>query len=322
MKLSIVIPVYNVEQYLFKCLCSCLNQGLEYKDYEIIIIDDGSTDNSLRIAQHTALQNKNIKVFSQPNRGQSVARNKGISLARGEYIWFVDSDDWLEPCVAVQLYKQVSSNNLDCIWFRWRRVDSNGRLFVDSSDNTRMLQETCVESGVSFLENRFGYACYSCAFWFRREFLRENSFFFKEGVIFEDTELIPRILLKAKYVKYSSLLCYNYFMRQGSSIKSVSDKKYNDLKLIIHNINDFKTLEANEYFDRLFSSLVVLGIKLVASESYRKYRSDYLQLLTKLSRNLIVYDNSLINSTIVRMMSISSEMTLAVLSFIRKMINR
>lgn len=95
MKLSIIVPVYNVEQYLPKCVSSLLNQGLKDEDYEILLINDGSTDHSLSLCTDYAERYANIRVFSQPNSGVGIARNKGIDNALGEYIAFVDSADYL-----------------------------------------------------------------------------------------------------------------------------------------------------------------------------------------------------------------------------------
>lgn len=322
MKLSIVIPVFNVELYLHKCLLSCLEQDLECGDYEIIIVDDGSTDSSLLIAQEFAEKYSNIKVYSQENSGQSVARNRGLSLAKGEYVWYVDPDDWLEPSIFQKLYMEVSNNNLDCLWFKWRRIDANGRCYVNSSDNTSQRKGTDAESGISFLNNHFGYACYSPAFWFRRQFLLDNSFFFREGVIFEDAELIPRILLKAQRVKFIPLICYNYFIRSGSSIQRVSEKKYRDLKSVIESVDNFNSLDTNGYFDRLYSSLVVLGIRLVASDMYKDYRVDFLSFLSKMSRKLVDFDKSTLNRSIIGMLRLSPNMALNVLVILRKISGR
>ena len=322
MKLSIIIPVFNVEPYLHKCLLSCLEQDLSCEDYEIIIINDGSTDSSLLIAQDFAEQYNNIKVYSQKNSGQSVARNRGLSLAKGEYIWYIDPDDWLESAILQKLYIEMSTNDLDCLWFKWRRIDASGHCYINSSDNTSRRKGTVVESGISFLNNNFGYACYSPAFWFRRQFLLDNSFFFKEGVIFEDTELIPRILLKADRVKFIPLLCYNYFIRKGSSIQCVSEKKYRDLKSVIESVNNFYSQGANYYFDRLYSSLVILGIRLVASDMYKDYRDDFLSFLSKMSRKLVVFDKSTLNKSIIRMLHLSPNMALNVLIVLRKISGR
>ena len=104
-KVSIVIPVYNVQKYLHECLDSLINQTL--KDIEIICINDGSTDNSLNILKEYALKDSRIKVIDKENEGQGIARNLGIELAQGEFIGFVDPDDWLEPEMLEMMYNQA-----------------------------------------------------------------------------------------------------------------------------------------------------------------------------------------------------------------------
>ena len=110
-KLSLIIPMYNVELYIEKCLNSCINQDLSADEYEIIIVNDGSKDNSLSIAESIAQKHNNVRIITQTNGGLSSARNTGLINSRGEYIWFIDSDDWIEPNVLKELYTTASNNN-------------------------------------------------------------------------------------------------------------------------------------------------------------------------------------------------------------------
>ncbi len=116
MFLSIIIPVYNTEKYLHECIQSCVDQDIDSNDYEIICVNDGSKDKSLSILKEYELNYKNITVIEQQNSGVSIARNKGISVAKGDYIWFVDSDDFIETNCLGKL-KEIASNNYDLITF-------------------------------------------------------------------------------------------------------------------------------------------------------------------------------------------------------------
>lgn len=124
-KLSIIVPVYNVEKYLSKCLESLIHQTLQ--DIEIICVDDGSTDSSLEILKSFAKTDSRIKVFSQKNQGQSAARNLALKHAKGEYLGFVDSDDWVDLDYFEKLYRVAKSSNCDiaCAGFkrcsRWKK---------------------------------------------------------------------------------------------------------------------------------------------------------------------------------------------------------
>ena len=224
LKLSIIVPIYKVEQYLRKCVDSLLNQDLPREAYEIILVDDGSPDNCPAICEEYARAHDNVKVVHRENGGLSAARNSGIEVALGQYVQFVDSDDYLEPNVLKTLVEKMDADHLDVLRFNYQNVNERyevfepnkiSKPFVDYSD------EAC--DGLTFLNERLGYGCYAWQFMLRRELL-ENCVF-KEGIYFEDMEWTPRMLLKAAKVTSSDLMVYNYLMRQGSITQSVDEKK-------------------------------------------------------------------------------------------------
>ena len=113
MKLTIVIPAYKVEKYIAKCIQSCLNQDVPEKEYEIVVVNDGTPDKSAIIAKEFAAKHANIKVIDQDNQGLSVARNTGIHYSKGDYIWFVDSDDYIaDNCLARIIHLIRKSNSV------------------------------------------------------------------------------------------------------------------------------------------------------------------------------------------------------------------
>ena len=122
MKLSIVIPVYNTEKYLEKCLASCVNQEVEKADYEIVVVDDGTKDNAMAIALRYQENYPNIKIFSQENAGLSAARNMGLSHCSGDYVWFVDSDDYIEEGSLSLIFNKIEENP-DVICIQAKRSD-------------------------------------------------------------------------------------------------------------------------------------------------------------------------------------------------------
>ena len=124
MILSVIVPVYNTEAYLEKCVSSLLDQDLPKEDYEIILIDDGSTDSSGSLCDVFVSAHDNIRVIHQSNRGLSAARNEGIALARGKYIQFVDSDDYLNPNVLQGIVLALESKNLDILRINYQNVNS------------------------------------------------------------------------------------------------------------------------------------------------------------------------------------------------------
>lgn len=237
LKLSIIVPVYNVEPYLRKCVDSLLAQ--DYDNYEIILIDDGSTDNSGAICDEYVSLNSltplhinslpEISVIHQENAGLSAARNAGIDAAKGEYICFVDSDDYWEPNVLSGLMEQVEREQLDVLRFDYHNVNEHYEVF--NPNKTPRYVDKCAEvvDGETYLNTRMGYACYAVMFILRRNLLINSlthSFInsFTEGIHFEDVEWLPRMMLRAKRVNSTTTIVYNYLVRQGSITKTQGDK--------------------------------------------------------------------------------------------------
>lgn len=237
-KLSFIVPVYNVASYLRKCVDSLLTQ--DYDDYEIILVDDGSTDNSGAICnEYTSPSFVNsltrsvvIKVIHQENGGLSAARNAGIMAAKGEYICFVDSDDYWEENVLGGLMEQVEQDDLDVLRFNYRNVNERYEEFYPNRDPKRDVDfSEMVTDGETFLNERLGPMCYAVMFIIKRDMLyndgmsRDKSLndplllndacLFKEGIYFEDTDWTPRMLLRAQRVASTSKVVYNYLWRTG-----------------------------------------------------------------------------------------------------------
>ncbi len=212
-KLSIIIPVYNTEEYLPRCLNSCLEQDLPANEYEIIAIN-GSSDNSLQILNAYALKYPNIRVINQENRGLGATRNRGLNLAIGEYIWFVDSDDWvLENCL-LDIYENCKD------------VD------ILETDRAYLYKDHVVYINIAKWTGVPGYI-------FNREFLIKNKLIFRENIYFEDSEFTPRVLyLSNKTVLYKKAIYY-YYQRTGSIVHSESKKHCTDLILIIKSLYTF-----------------------------------------------------------------------------------
>lgn len=222
-KLSIIVPIFNVEKYLRTCVDSLLLQDIN--DYEIILVDDGSTDNSGAICDEYARKSPESRVKSQElpyirvihrkNGGLSAARNSGIEVARGVYIMFVDSDDYLQTNVLGALLDQMESQQLDVLRYNYQNVRENGEVFVPFKTGKPYFDYNSeVVNGETFLNERLGYACYAWAFVLKRELL--DGCIFTPGIYFEDTDWTPRMLLRAKRVSSTKKVVYNYLWREGS----------------------------------------------------------------------------------------------------------
>ena len=288
MKISIIVPIYNVADYLAKCLDSLLAQDLPQNEYEIIVVNDGSTDNSGDIAQQYADKYENITLINQENQGLSGARNTGIKHAKGEYIQFVDSDDFLEENVLGGLMKQVEEDNLDVLRFKYQNVRINNKsneyeVFKPYKSDSFLFDNysSCVTDGVTFLNERFGTACYAVMFIIRKIIL-ENCIF-KQGIYFEDTEWTPRMILKSKRIASSDTIVYNYLMREGSITKAVNKDKQrkvveDKIKLIDSLLEHSKELQNKSWFERMIAGTVLSTIGCIAADFYDE-RKKYLHEL-------------------------------------------
>ena len=217
MLLSIIVPVYNVETYLRKCIDSLLHQDIGREEYEIILVDDGSTDTSGSICDEITREFSNVVVIHKSNGGLSSARNVGIDAASGDFIQFVDSDDYLNRDVLRGLLEQVARQNLDILRFNYQNVNTKGEVFEPNKVSKPFVDfssEVC--DGLSFLNDRLGYACYAVQFMVKASLLKTPSGKFKEGIYFEDVDWTPRVLMKAKRVSSTAKIVYNYLFRSGS----------------------------------------------------------------------------------------------------------
>ena len=272
LKLSIIVPVYNVEKYLHKCVDSLLAQDLSHEEYEIILVDDGSPDHCGEICDRYAAEHSNIRVIHRENGGLSSARNTGIDVAQGKYIQFVDSDDFLEPNVLKSLVQKMEDEQLDILRFNYQNVNEKYEVFEPNKDPKRFVnysEEVC--DSLTFLNERLGPACYACQFMVRRELLTDCKF--KEGIYFEDTEWTPRIMLKAHRVTSIDFMVYNYLVRQGSITQCVDEKKkrkvLDDKLLLIDSLQEqMKVVADKRWFEGMIAQTVISIISYVASNYY------------------------------------------------------
>lgn len=282
LKLSIVVPIYKVEQYLSKCVDSLLNQDLSSEEYEIILVDDGSPDQCGDICEKYAANYTHVKVVHRENGGLSAARNSGIAHAQGRFVQFVDSDDYLEPNVLRPLIEKMEADDLDILRFNYQNVNENyvvfepnkiSKPFVDYRD------EVC--NGLTFLTDRLGFGCYAWQFVIRHELL--DGCLFKEGIYFEDTEWTPRLMLKARRVTSMDLMVYNYLMREGSITQSVDEKKkrkvLDDKLLLIKSMQQQERgMDDKKWFEGMISQ-TVLSVFGFVCENYYSEKDRYIKEL-------------------------------------------
>lgn len=201
MFLSIVIPIYNAQSYIDECLQSCLSQDIDKNEYQIICIDDGSTDNSLSILNDYKKNNSNIIVISQKNSGVSVARNRGIGLAQGDYIWFVDSDDFIRPNCLGEL-KKLAQEKYDIISF-------GGYEFNSELDN----EEKILLSNNKLSPNNI-YWGYLFLKLYKKSIIEDNKIFFHSKIKYGEDEVFNNDVFEYSNASYS-LECTNYLYRKN-----------------------------------------------------------------------------------------------------------
>ncbi len=285
MKLSVIVPIYNVAPYLCKCVDSLLMQDIQ--DYEIILVNDGSTDNSCEIAQRYADTYTNIKLISQENKGLSVARNVGIKQANGKYILFVDSDDYLQPNTLGALLEQAERDDLDVLRFRYQNVRETGEAFAPYKDMTNYNDYSAdVTDGLTFLNERMWVQCYACQFIVKTEIAKQELF--TPSIYFEDTDWTPRMLLRAKRVASVDSIVYNYLWREGSITLSQKDiakqrKQLCDKICLLQKLNEWGRKQKNrKWFDAMISGLVINIVGMLSVNFYAE-RKEYIRKIKDLN---------------------------------------
>ena len=244
-KVSVIIPVYNVEEYIDKCLKSLVNQTL--KEIEIIVVNDGSPDNSQKIIDKYVKKYPNkVKSFIKENGGQGSARNYGLLQANGEYIAYVDSDDWVETNMLEEMYNKAISNNSDIVVCGNNVVSMNGEIIK-------------VEPAVIYNDTNLDILFGKMAVWnkiYKKELLLKNKIEFRQKVWYEDIDFSVKILFDSLNVSFVDKPFYNYLLRPGSTMNNSNIKRNLELNLAFDEmINYFKN---NNTYEKNYEKLEFL----------------------------------------------------------------
>tara|TARA_R110002020_G_scaffold279756_8_gene495545 strand:- start:73 stop:1083 length:1011 start_codon:yes stop_codon:yes gene_type:complete len=220
MILSIIIPVYNGEEFIGNCLKSLLNQGLHLTQYEIIVIDDGSSDNSRSIVLDFIKQNSNIQIYSQENKGLSASRNIGMEMAKGKYLYFLDADDYLAANVLDELIKYLETYNLDLLNFmscKTTRLDMR-----DSQNRQSFSSKLEILDGISYIaKNNYQFEVWR--YIVKRKFLFDLKIKFLEGRLMEDAYFTTRLFINAERMAMLPLDAHRYVQLPGSIMNRVNE---------------------------------------------------------------------------------------------------
>lgn len=217
MLLSIVVPTYNVESYIGNCLKSVLDQDIPKNEYEIIVVNDGSTDHSGAIATEYANQHPIIRIYNQENQGLSAARNTGIALSKGKYIYFLDSDDYVARNTLNYILGLLEKFQLDVLGIQVQELKT-----LDSYDslniNTIKDEKIVVTDGISFIAHH-NYLNNAWWYFINRDFLLESKLVFPVGRFVEDANFTAKLIVKSKKISMSSLDFYRYYLRPNSIMR-------------------------------------------------------------------------------------------------------
>lgn len=288
MLLSLIVPAFKVENFIGDCLGSCINQS-NNKDfcYEIVVVDDGSPDKSYQIAKNELKNFNPHQIIQQENKGLSAARNIGLSHTKGDYVWFIDSDDWISSDSLSIISKKLQDDNPDILMIRAANCFDNKQVI-------RQRKFPYVHSNVSG-EDIFLSDCWTTCvpfFIIRRDFLIKNNLKFMEGVFHEDNEFTPRLLLAAK--KVSQINDVLYFVRQNpnSITRSVNPKKAFDIIKVLNSLDLF--INNNNFPPYILAKFgwfisMTLNVALIQSQSFEKnVKQEFTELIQK-NKHLIRY---------------------------------
>lgn len=273
---SIIVPVYNVEQYLHECVPAIIAQTCG--DWELILIDDGSPDGCPQICDEYALKDKRITVIHQHNQGVAVARNAGLDVARGEWIWFVDSDDWIDENAISILCRKIRGEE-DLIMFGYVRHE-NGRSIVCARTET---DELCKND---FLYRQATY--YNSCMFFKRTIIEKYSLRFSIGVrLAEDLEFQYKYEMLCQHPVSISDSLYHYRIREGSVTHNETYRKnaVEDLLLVLKNLYDFiidHGAVSEVWIDKRLEMLMknlLYSASLVKDLKYMSFQNDIRRLI-------------------------------------------
>ena len=258
-KVSIIIPVYNQQKYIKRCMDSAINQTLE--DKEIIVVNDGSTDNTSSILNNYLL--KNVKIINQENSGVAVARNKGLSMASGEYIQFLDSDDYLKPKALEILYNTAKKNDVDIV-----RMGANTRVGLLKLGENNYFGKLKKDQILNIKENKEYIVHCLPSIW--DKFMNHDlldGINFPEGVKWEDLAITPYILAKSNNLYHLNKKLYNYNFMFNTTIYDTFHKckRFTELFKVLdiledHFVKSGLDKDYKEQLDQIFILHVILRL--------------------------------------------------------------
>lgn len=299
MKLSIIVPIYNVEEYIARCALSLFNQTASMNHYEVVFVNDGTKDNSIQVLRNTIDfdSTPNFHIVEKTNGGLSSARNFGVKNSSGDYVWYVDSDDWIDSD-SVEILFNLMKTSPDVI--------VTTQMYSNKGDKESDKYSHAINfEGKGSEMFQFSPPVCSVAYICKRRFLVEHNLEFKEGILHEDSELIPRLLYVANHVVATDRPLYHHFMREGSISHVINPHRYESYFMMLDSLSDFYNTSVEEcdksVFARMFAAQFygLLSISRNASDIICSKVSNYISH----------------NKTLARMMKKSPDIQTKILGF-------
>lgn len=261
MTFSVIVPVFNVEKYLRQCVDSILGQ--DYKDFELILVDDGSTDDSAKICDDYAKSDARVKVIHKPNGGQSSARNTGVKNANGKHVVFLDSDDFIDTNTYFSDLNNVLKEDIEVVLLRYNKYFEDGR-----KDDLGVSFDgiTCEDKGQMLVElvKRDAFFCSCWSKCISLKLLKDNDISFDENLRCEDMDWFYQVVEKAKSFQLIDKPYVNYRQRQNSVTSTISEKSVKDYVFILDKwMKIFNSLSDGVLKSALLSSLAKLYCNLL-----------------------------------------------------------
>lgn len=268
--ISIIMPAYNADRFLCCALESLLVQS--FTDFEIILLNDGSKDNTVKIATEYAKHDSRIVFIDKSNEGVAITRNKGIDMARGEYIFFVDADDIIFPDSLKSIVNALKNRQPDLLRYEFQTIDKEGNLFSTNYEaGYRRKYANKTMSPSEFMQCVMRREYQLCFNVFRRELLIRQQLRFMEGCTYnEDTLFIARYLSYSKTCLYVPVLCYGYRKYEDAVTAKFTEKNFKDVFNVFENLN----ILANNTSDRILANNILRVSQMLGFSIY-KYLPQY-----------------------------------------------
>ena len=284
-RISFIIPVFNVEKYIERCILSIENQDIPRDEYELIVVNDGTQDNSVSIIQQLQLQYPNIRLINKENGGLSSARNVGVKHAFGKYIWFIDSDDYIDANVLRLILNKAYLEDLDVLGFGNKDIYPNGSIFYAYTH-----KPVGIVTGKDLLQH-YELSVSACSFIAKRELYIKYDIQFTEGIYHEDYDFVIDLYEYCERIAYMRIYPYNYIVKSEGSITTSRNFPHvrkrldswisiiNNIKSKYYNVTDpfsysyYATLWCSVYQFHALSALLLLDLPLKEKKEYvRKFK--------------------------------------------------